>query len=204
MEFFLFFLFLLMAFILRAVMGIDLSVGYIKKLSKYSPSPDFKKWNIIKISLFVLCVSYLIIYPSIYKHYSNQQKLQTIEIGKKRAMEIKMPSIDPEMQMAIDEKIQNDLDKRIAENAKVFYKRAKEYLESTYRNSNIPIIFFMFDDQYEYYRYTNGEYDIIFNVTISLSNGSFLTKRFYFFMKEDDLNLSDKVRNTLDYKEENI
>ena len=162
-----------------------------------------KKYKNIKFILKILMILsflYSIIYPSIYTIQKNNNKNILTEEYNKNLSQIKPSPIDEEMQNLIDEKIQRDFDKKLAINAKLFYNMAKEYLESNYRDSKIPIISFIFDDQYEYYRYNNGHYDIIFDVTIGLSNGSFLKKRFYFYMDEDDLKRSDKVWNILDYE----
>jgi hypothetical protein len=124
-------------------------------------------------------------------------------VGKQKIADIKIQPIDEHMRKLMDEKQKQNEKEIIDTHAKQAYQNAKKYIDSQYRNTSVPIVSFIFDDKYEY-TYDSGKYVIAFKVTVSLQNGSFINKQFYFYMNEDDTQPIGNVWKILDYEEENI
>jgi glycosylphosphatidylinositol transamidase (GPIT) subunit GPI8 len=165
---------------------------------------DNKKINTLMTILMILSFAYLISYPPIYTIQAKNNKNILTEEFNQNLSQVKPAPIDEEMQKLIDAKIQREASQiKLDANAKQAYQNAKDYLNSHYRNTSISIISFIFNDQYQY-TYNDGKYIITFAVIINLQNNSFLNKRFYFYMTEDDTQPMDRVWKILDYEEENI
>ena len=165
---------------------------------------DNKKINTLVTLLMFLSFAYLISYPPIYMIQAKNNKNILTEEFNQNLSQIKPAPIDEEMQKLINEKIQREASQiKLDANAKQAYQNAKDYLNSQYRNTPISIISFTFDDNYQY-THNDGKYIITFKIIINLQNNSFLNKRFYFYMTEDDTQPMGNVWKILDYEEENI